>query len=257
MLIDWFTVGAQALNFVVLIWLMQRFLYRPVLAAIDAREARAVAELHAAREQQQAATRERNELLASRQEFDANREAGLRSAKDEATALRDQLLETARADEVAIRSQRHAVAQREAQEQKAVSATRMREAVFDLTRKVLGELAETSLETQLVSTFARHVASLPDEELDALRHALGATTAASGHSAILRSAFELRPEARALVRDSIVRLLGDVQELVFEADPSLLLGIELHVADRTVGWSMAGYIQTLERALVEQPAARD
>jgi F-type H+-transporting ATPase subunit b len=37
-LIDWFTVGAQALNFLILVWLLKRYLYRPVLAAIDARE---------------------------------------------------------------------------------------------------------------------------------------------------------------------------------------------------------------------------
>jgi F-type H+-transporting ATPase subunit b len=39
MLIDWFTVGAQALNFLILVWLMKRFLYQPILNAIDAREA--------------------------------------------------------------------------------------------------------------------------------------------------------------------------------------------------------------------------
>ena len=39
MLVDWFTVAAQALNFLVLAWLLKRFLYRPVLDAIDAREA--------------------------------------------------------------------------------------------------------------------------------------------------------------------------------------------------------------------------
>ncbi len=38
MLIDWFTVGAQLLNFLILVWLMKRFLYKPVLDAIDARE---------------------------------------------------------------------------------------------------------------------------------------------------------------------------------------------------------------------------
>ena len=44
MLIDWFTVGAQVLNFVVLVWLLKRFLYKPVLNAIDAREKRVAAE---------------------------------------------------------------------------------------------------------------------------------------------------------------------------------------------------------------------
>ena len=38
MLIDWFTVGAQALNFLILVWLMKRFLYQPILHAIDERE---------------------------------------------------------------------------------------------------------------------------------------------------------------------------------------------------------------------------
>ena len=45
MLIDWFTVGAQALNFIVLVWLMKRFLYRPVLDAIAAREQRIAQQL--------------------------------------------------------------------------------------------------------------------------------------------------------------------------------------------------------------------
>ena len=38
MLIDWFTIAAQALNFLILVWLMRRFLYKPILNAIDARE---------------------------------------------------------------------------------------------------------------------------------------------------------------------------------------------------------------------------
>ena len=45
MLIDWFTVAAQVLNFLILVWLMKRFLYQPVLNAIAAREAKIAAEL--------------------------------------------------------------------------------------------------------------------------------------------------------------------------------------------------------------------
>ena len=40
MLIDWFTVAAQAVNFLLLVWLLKRFLHKPVLAAIDEREKR-------------------------------------------------------------------------------------------------------------------------------------------------------------------------------------------------------------------------
>jgi F-type H+-transporting ATPase subunit b len=44
-LIDWFTVGAQLLNFIILVWLMKRFLYQPVLDAIAAREQKIAAQL--------------------------------------------------------------------------------------------------------------------------------------------------------------------------------------------------------------------
>jgi len=57
MLIDWFTVGAQVLNFVVLIWLLRRFLYQPVLNAIAAREKRIADQIaDAAAKEAQAAT---------------------------------------------------------------------------------------------------------------------------------------------------------------------------------------------------------
>ena len=39
MSIDWITVIAQIANFLVLVWLLKRFLYRPILDGIDAREA--------------------------------------------------------------------------------------------------------------------------------------------------------------------------------------------------------------------------
>ena len=45
MLIDWFTVVAQALNFLILVWLLKRFLYKPMLDAIDAREKRIATQL--------------------------------------------------------------------------------------------------------------------------------------------------------------------------------------------------------------------
>ena len=38
MKIDWFTVFAQVINFLILVWLLKQFLYKPILNAIEARE---------------------------------------------------------------------------------------------------------------------------------------------------------------------------------------------------------------------------
>src|SRR5580692_8977983 len=96
MLIDWFTVGAQALNFLVLVWLMKRFLYRPILDAIDAREKLVAAELADAAAKKAEAQKERDEFQHKNEEFDQQRAALLSKAADEARTERARLLDDAR-----------------------------------------------------------------------------------------------------------------------------------------------------------------
>src|SRR5208337_4371811 len=96
MLIDWFTVGAQALNFVILVWLMRRFLYKPILRAIDAREKRIAAELADADAKKAEALKERDEFQHKNEEFDQERAALLSKATEEAKAERQRLLDEAR-----------------------------------------------------------------------------------------------------------------------------------------------------------------
>src|SRR5208282_2974056 len=96
MLIDWFTVGAQALNFLILVWLMRRFLYKPVLHAIDEREKRIAAELADAAAKKAEAAKERDEFQHKQAEFDQQRAALLKQATDEAAVERHRLLDVAR-----------------------------------------------------------------------------------------------------------------------------------------------------------------
>ena len=93
MLIDWFTVGAQVVNFLILVWLLKRFLYRPILNAIDVREKRIAAELADAAAKQTGAQKERDEFQHKNEEFDRQRAALLRQATDEAKAERQRLLD--------------------------------------------------------------------------------------------------------------------------------------------------------------------
>ena len=93
MLIDWYTVGAQALNFVILVWLMKRYLYKPILHAIDAREKRIAAELADAAAKETEAHKERDEFQRKSDELDQQRAALLKKATDDANAERQRLFE--------------------------------------------------------------------------------------------------------------------------------------------------------------------
>ena len=110
MLFDWFTVAAQLANFAILVWLLKRFLYRPVLDAMDAREKR-VRETVAAADRQKAAAEEETKRLREQQDaFAAQKEALLEKAREEAAATRDELLAQARKEADASQTQRRDLA---------------------------------------------------------------------------------------------------------------------------------------------------
>jgi F-type H+-transporting ATPase subunit b len=75
MLIDWFTVGAQIVNFLILVWLLKHFLYKPILDAIDAREKKIAAELADADTKRTEAEKERADFENKNKTFDQQRSA--------------------------------------------------------------------------------------------------------------------------------------------------------------------------------------
>src|SRR5450755_4036363 len=96
MLIDWFTVCAQALNFLILVWLMKHFLYKPVLAAIDTREKLIASELADAAAKKTEAQKDRDDFQRKNAEFNQQRAALLSKATDEAKVERQRLMDEAR-----------------------------------------------------------------------------------------------------------------------------------------------------------------
>ena len=104
MLIDWFTVIAQVLNFLILVWLLKHFLYKPILSAIDAREKKVADELADADAKEAEAQKEKEEFKRKNEEFDQQRAELLSKAKDEAKAELQRLLEEARREASDLRS---------------------------------------------------------------------------------------------------------------------------------------------------------
>jgi F-type H+-transporting ATPase subunit b len=116
MLIDWFTVGAQVVNFLILVWLLKRFLYKPILHAIDEREKRIAARnLRTPTREKAEAEKERDEFQKRNDEFDEQRAELLSKAKGEARAERQRLLEEARLAADALRAKQEDALKREQQ----------------------------------------------------------------------------------------------------------------------------------------------
>src|SRR5476651_998000 len=96
--IDWFTVAAQAINFLILVWLLKRFLYKPILHAIDEREKGIATQLAEAEAKKAEAHQESDDFQHKNAAFDQEREALLKKATDDASIERQRLLDEARKD---------------------------------------------------------------------------------------------------------------------------------------------------------------
>jgi F-type H+-transporting ATPase subunit b len=246
-LIDWFTVGAQALNFIILVWLLKHFLYKPILDAVDAREKLIAAELADAEAKKAEAQQERDEFQHKNEEFDRQRAALLSRATDEAKAERARLLDEARAAADALGAKRMEALRNDAQNLNQAISRRTQQEVFAIARKALADLATTSLEERVGAVFTRRLREMDGQAKKDLAEAL---KKASG-PALVRSAFELPPEQRATIQNALNETFaGDVQ-VVFETAPDLVSGIEFAANGRKVAWSIADYLGSLEKSVDE------
>jgi F-type H+-transporting ATPase subunit b len=241
MLIDWFTVAAQVLNFLILVWLMKRFLYRPVLDAIDAREQRIAQELANAAAKQAEASQERDALRQRNDAFDRQRAALLAQATDEAAAERRRLLDEARAAAAALLAARQQQLRSEAQDFNRAIQQQTRQEVFAIARKTLAELASTSLEAAATAEFIRRLA-----QLDPTAHArLGQALAERNEAARVGTAFELPTAERAALQQALLQQFGSDAPLRFDTDERLIGGIELSVDGQLVAWNIDAYLGEL------------
>ena len=257
MLIDWFTVGAQALNFLIMVWLLKRYLYKPVLDAISARERRIAMQLADAASKQAAATSERDEFDRKNKEFDAQRTLLLTKAGEEAKLEQQRLREQARKDADALRSRLEDALRSEQQILSGELARRTRDEVFAIARKVLADLASTSLEDMLLRVFIERLRALnaADRQLLAAASASGSVTASPGGAVVVRSAYDLSAQQRSAIEQAVTEVCGTAVRPSYETVPALISGLELSVNGRKLAWSITDYLGALQKSVADILAA--
>jgi len=247
MLIDWFTVLAQVANFLILVWLLKRFLYRPILNAIDAREKRIAKELTDADAKKAEAQKEREEFQRKNEEFDQQRAALLSKATDEAKAERQRLLEEARKAADALSAKRRETLTNDAHNLNQAISRRARQEVFAIARKALTDLATASLEERIGEVFTRRL-----REMDGRAKAsFGETLKTAPAPALIRTAFDLPAEQRTAVQNALNETFSADIHVRFETAPDLVSGIELTANGQKVAWSIAEYLASLEKGVGE------
>lgn len=244
MLIDWWTVGAQLLNFVILLVALRYLLFDRIVSAMDEREERI-----ASRERRAAEAEEEAEEAARRHEevtARLEREKGevLAEARREADGRRQELLEEARS-EVEEREDRWRRSLRDRQERLVEHLARTAgEQAIDVARRALTDLGDVDLEERVLDRFVNRLDRLGDDERQPMAEALSEADVVE-----VRTAFEVPDAARKGLADALAELATDgIGELRWDRDPQLVTGVLVEAGARTVGWSVDGYLDGVRRA---------
>ena len=253
MLIDWFTVGAQALNFIILVWLLKRFLYKPILNAVDAREKRIAAELADADAKKAEAQKERDELPAQERRVRpaARRplEQGDGRSESRTSTTPRRCAKGSRCPEC----QATGGAAKRRQNLNQAIRRRTQQEVFAIARKALTDLATASLEERMSEVFTRRLRTIDGKAKEGIAAALKTAS----EPAVVRSAFDLPEAQRAAIQKALNETFSAEVPVRFETAPDLISGIELTTNGQKIAWSIADYLASLEKGVDELLKEKD
>tara|TARA_R110001592_G_scaffold363372_2_gene686229 strand:- start:106992 stop:107762 length:771 start_codon:yes stop_codon:yes gene_type:complete len=244
MSIDWITVIAQIANFLVLVWLLKHFLYRPILDGIDAREAEISKRMHSAEEAQKKAKIAAEEYRKQQEKLLADQETMVNQALKDSEGQRDSLLADARAKLEQEYQDWHKQQERESQKFTTALHQAGAQTMLELTRKALHDLADQTLEEAIV----RHVGARLQPIAEDIREAAGASTAAEAttHEPLSKA-------AQDQMQAEIEQLLPGTS-LTFAVDPDQAPGLILRVGGAQVAWTIDSYTDELDALLHERMA---
>ena len=250
MQIDWLTVAAQIVNFLILVWLLQRYLYRPIVKAMDDREQRIAARLREAAEQKTAAGLEAQSFRSQRDALERDKETILSAARQEAGDAKRSLEEVAR-HEV---EERRLEWLRQLEDEKRAFLHEMRRRsanhVLTLARRALKELANARLEELMAEVFAKRLDGLEPH----FRERITKACENAGGAVTVRTRFDLAADEQRRITRTIHKQISEMANVSYQRSENATSGIELNVGSQTVAWTLDSFLDDLERQLSKELA---
>ena len=250
--INWFTFFAQILNFFMLIYLLQRVLYKPITQAMAVREKTIRDRLLDASQQKKVAHQQVKHYEKMQQQFTNQRAELLQKVKLEVEQTRQDLSTEMKASIAKERSQWQKALQRHQDTFLREISQRTLEQLQETVRRVLTDLAEVELETQMARIFLQKLGNLNTTEQEDLTRTLGASTKDS-ITLTLTSAFPISQDICDAIADTLQGYFDTVNstkiELDYAIESSLLCGIELRGIGYKLAWSLDAYLDNLTEEL--------
>jgi F-type H+-transporting ATPase subunit b len=218
MTFDVWTLGFQAVNVLILVWLLHRFFWKPVAAMIATRQASAATLLEEAGAKRSEAESALAEIATKKAGLVAERDTMLATARTESAATRDTLLSEAQAEVETLRDTAKAARVRAAETLKANAITEAQGLALTIAAQLAARLEGPATDAAFLGWLREGLAALTDAE----------RTALAGVDLEVVSAADQDSAAQGRIAEAIENALGASAALTFRTDPALIAGHELH-----------------------------
>jgi F-type H+-transporting ATPase subunit b len=221
---DPWTLGLQLANFLVLVWLLHRFLYRPVLAIIAARKAAMDKLIADAQAEKKAAVDLKRSLESQRAAMAQERDAAMKAAREAAAAEGKAVLAEAHAEAETLRLEAKKAFDRERAELVGTVGRDAARLAVSIARRLLQEAPAASVQDGLLDLVCDDVKSLP---ADSKKH-IAERVAADGKTLEVVTATPLDKRTAARLGERLCAALGAPATPAFRVDKALIAGVEVH-----------------------------
>jgi F-type H+-transporting ATPase subunit b len=245
--INWFVLFCQIFNFLLLVYLLKRFLYGRIIQAMDDREAKIAARFAEAQELKVKATEaaeiydKRNQLLSEKSEQMLN------EASVAAETKRKELMEKVRAEVelIKVRWQDMLASEQDAFFQDL--RQRAAKQIYATARRALTDLADADLEARIIDEFIRRIRKLDQEKSAQIRKAISG----GGNKVIVQSAFGIPAQTQSRIEQALKEQITNGFTIRYDTEPEIVSGVELRVNGHKIAWSLNEYLETLVENLSE------
>ena len=243
MLIDPFVVIAQIINFLILVALLKRFLYKPITQAMEARSQRIERQLATAEAKEKDAEAEKELYRQKQQELEAQKQVWLDEAKQEVAREQERLRQQAQAEVNLAQSQWYESFEQDREKFTSELRDRLSQQIALMARKALSDLANAHLETQIIETLIARLNNLDDSQLKVIR---AEPEPHPDHVITIRSSFVIDDDQKARLISTIRGQIATNAEVEFETVEDFICGIELRDRGYKISWNLENYLTELE-----------
>ena len=241
--LNWTTIILEMVNFLVLVWILKRFLYRPVLQVIEQRRQHIQARLDEAQTQQQQADELRRQYEHRLADWQQEKAAAREVFQQETENRRKQTLKELDTELATARERAQVVEQRRLQEQTQHLEREALELGGRFAGRLLQELAGPELEARILDLLGTELTRLPEVQRQALQRAVQE----NGLQLQVETAYPLNQQQRQALEQAVRQLLGQEIACSFQVQPALIAGLRLSLGD----WSLAANLRDELRAFVD------